>query len=369
MSTKTRSRSPIVRLDILAAGLLLALGSSPATAAEPRSAPAFSIVGRTVAQDQGGWLIDYRLRYRGASGMVVTPTEVLVKVEGWVSNSRVAAHATPKWSSLVVSGPAGLTGQVEVVNSADEALRCRERAIVQVWADDNSGQTQAPLPPAPAGSEISRAGAEPDRLPFSVAPDGIVRVRLRLEHAHMIFGDYDPLLGVRTLECQLGAVTFRDALPLDREQYLAQSKTTWATPPDDRRDTGVYLSAPDSLHLEAHIPGNQYYRFSEIPVRYATKMRLQFWYFIAAGTEGDCSARIAQYKDTPTAWKILTEGGHDVCLKTVGRWVKVERIFRTEPDATKIALDFRVNSPCDIGEMWVDDVTLEPIVSSGPAGP
>ncbi len=374
----TRSRLPIAgprprpRTLRGLAPVALALGllsSTPAAAAEPTSAPAptlFSVVSRTIAQEQGGWLIDYRLRYLGTSGMVVTPTEVTLKIEGWVSNSRVASHAAPRWSSLVVSGAAGLTGLAEVLSTADESQRCRERATIQVWSDDPSADTPAPaLPPAGA----ARVAPEAERLtPFSVAPDGLVRVRIRLEHLHVLFGDYDPLLGARAVDCQVGAASFRDALPLDREQYLALPKATWPVPPEDRRDAGLYLSAPDSLHLEAHIPGNQYYRFPERPVRYATKMRLRYWYFIAAGTEGDCRARIAQYKDTPTAWKVLSEGGHEECLNTVGRWVKVERIFRTEADATTLALDFRISSPCEVGEMWIDDVTLEPVVPTA-AGP
>jgi hypothetical protein len=48
-------------------------------------------------------------------------------------------------------------------------------------------------------------------------------------------------------------------------------------------------------------------------------MRLRFWYLIAPGTEGECRARLGQYKDTPTTWKVLTEGTHEQYLTTVGR--------------------------------------------------
>src|SRR5262249_4793698 len=125
--------------------------------------------------------------------------------------------------------------------------------------------------------------------------------------------------------------------------------------PADRRDVRQYVSAPDSLHLEAHVPGNQYYRFPEQPVRYSTRMRLRYWYLAAPGTEGECRARLAQYKDTPTAWKVLSDGGREECLTTVGRWVHVDRTFRTEPDATTRALDFRIVG-ADVGELWIDDV-------------
>src|SRR6185437_13358619 len=120
--------------------LLLAAALAPpatARAGSPAAAPSrLTVVERRVAQDQGGWVVHYRLRYHGPAGMVVTPTEVTAKVEGWVSNSRVAAHAVPRWSSVVVSGAAGLSAAADVVGAADESQRCRERAAVQVWTDD-----------------------------------------------------------------------------------------------------------------------------------------------------------------------------------------------------------------------------------------
>jgi hypothetical protein len=305
--------------------------------------------------------------------MIVTPNEVLARVEGWVSNSRVSSHALPRWSALVISGPAGLSATTEVIASADEAQRCRERAGLLVW----TGDSEPPAAPAdkPAtgigvgtGSGLgtsagSRAADRPTIL--SIAPGATIRVRLRLEHQHFLYGDYDPLLGLRSVELHLGAAMLNDSVvPMDREQYLAQPKSTWPTPPEDRRDTRHYVSAPDSLHLEAHIPGNQYYRFPERPVRYGTKMRLRFWYLIAAGTEGECRVRVAQYKDTPTAWKVLTDGAHEEVLTVVGRWVKVERVFRTESEATTLALDFRISGGAEVGEMWIDDVSLEPVVAT-----
>ena len=103
MSMTARSRPLLaaprpIRAAALPAALALGLLSSHARGADPAPAPeanpTLSVVSRTLTQDQGGWLIDYRLRYRGASAMSVSPTEVVVKIEGWVSNSRVAAHAT-----------------------------------------------------------------------------------------------------------------------------------------------------------------------------------------------------------------------------------------------------------------------------------
>ena len=194
-------------------------------------------------------------------------------------------------------------------------------------------------------------------------------MRIRLEHQHVLYGDYDPLLGIRAVAITLGGGTVRDLVPLDCEQYLAQPKFTWPEPPEERRDTRYAVTGPDSLHLEAHVPGHHYYRFPDRPVRYDTKMHLRFWYLIAAGTEGECRARITQYKDTPTSWRMLNGAGFEGCLKVVGRWTRVEHVVTTGAEATALGLQFRIASEIDIGEMWIDDVSLEPVRSPGHCGP
>jgi len=98
-------------------------------------------------------------------------------------------------------------------------------------------------------------------------------------------------------------------------------------------------------------------------------MRLRFWYLIAAGTEGECRVRVAQFKDTPTSWRILNSGGFEQCLKTVGRWTKVDRIVQTEPEATTLTLEFKIVGETEVGEMWIDDVSLEPVDCATPGGP
>ena len=211
--------------------------------------------------------------------------------------------------------------------------------------------------------------AEPaDILPLSLGPGATVQVRLRFEHQHILYGDYDPLLAVRTITLTLGSATVRDVVPLDQEQYLAQPKFAWSDPPDDRLDTRYVVSGPTSLHLEANAAGHQYYRYPERPVRYNTKMRLRFWYLIAAGTEGECRIRIAQIKDTPTSWCMLHNGGFEECLKTVGL-DQGRRIVQTASEATNLTLEFRIVGETDIGEMWIDDVSLEPLGCVVPGGP
>lgn len=341
------------------------LGITPAVASEPSSFP-LTVVERVVAQERLDhaatadhqkcwvyWRVDYRLRNDGPTGLIITPAEISAEVEGCVSNSRVASHACPRRSSLRLTGPSALSATADVIESADETRRCRERATLQVWP----GEGTAAVPPA---------GTEPP--PLSLAPGATVGVRLLLEHQHFLFGPFDPLLGTRTLVLHLGSSSLRDTLPLDQELAVAQAPSTWRTPPADRLDTRQFVSPPDSLHLEAHVPSNHIYHFPEQPVRYGTRMRLRFWYLIAPGTEGECRARIAQFRDAPNSYKALSDGALEEGLPIVGRWVHVERLFRTEPEATTLRLDFRILGDAEVGECWIDDVALEPL-DAGPEGP
>lgn len=311
----------------------------------------WTIVEKAVLQDQGHWQIDYRIRNDGPIGLVITPAEMTATVDGWVSNSRVPGHSAPRLSSVTTSGGVAF---MDLVSSSEECKRCRERIVLSVWDE------VASEPPAPLSSAVKPLTEAPSQPVLSVGPGSLLNVRLRLEHHHVVYGDYDPLLGRRLVKITLGVFGISDELKLDREQHVVQAKGSWPDPPLDRRDPRYFITSPDSLHLEAHIPGNGYYRFPERPVRYATRMRLRYWYMIAPGTEGECRARIAQYKETPTTWKVLSDGCHEETLTVIGRWVRVETVFRTEPDATTLALDFRV-AGADIGEMWIDDVCLEPL--------
>ncbi|SIO39711.1 hypothetical protein SAMN05444166_4360 [Singulisphaera sp. GP187] len=323
------------------------------------------VVERSIVQDQGGWQVDYRLRHEGPTEIVAAPAEIQAKLEGWVSNSRIANHAVPRLSSLSILGQAGWSSTSEVIASADDHQRCRERLVLQIWAND-----ELDSPPITAAKPAVESSEHPAQPLLSLAPGAVMRVRLRLEHLHALYGDYDPLLSQRTVELHLGSAVLRDLIPMEREQYLALPKATWPAPPEDRRDTRHFISGPDSLHLEAHVPGNEHYKFAERPVRYATKMRLKYWYLIASGTDGGCRVRITQYKETPTVYKPLYDAAQEECMTKVGRWTKVERIFHTDREATSLALEFRLTDPNNtrIGEVWIDDVSLEPVLA-GPTGP
>ena len=278
-------------------------------------AQTLTLVDRTVTQNQGAWIVDYRLRNTGKAGVIITPDEITVKVEGWVSNSRVASHAVPRWSSLFIPHGHDLSAVSDVIVAADEAHRCRDRLIVHVWTEDQrpfkSSTFTQPGADTGAGQVLAAAPAEvTNSLPISLGPGANCHVRLCLEHQHILYGDYDPLLSVRAVTLTLGSSSVRDVVPMDREQYLAQPKFVWNEPPEERRDTRHAVTGPDSLHLEAHVPGHQYYRYPERPVRYSTKMRLRFWYLIAAGTEGECRVRVA-----------AVQGYADIMANSQQRWL------------------------------------------------
>ena len=332
------------------------------------------LVQRVLAQDQGDWQVDYGFKNVGAEPLVLEPKDVKLRVEGWLSNSRIAAHANPRRAECAVDGQVAATAFAEVIAAPDELKRCRERVVVALFSGATSGWPEGQAaavvgpPPGQANTPSTTRGGPLLLAPVTVEAGDLLRVRIRFEHEHTLHGDYDPLLGRRDLELRLAATTFRDALPLDREQYRAQPKSTWPEPPDDRKDARHFVTGPDSLHLDADLPGANYYRFPERKIRYGTRMRLRFWYRIAPGTEGELHARIAQYRESPESWKVLSDGGSDTHLATAtGSWVRFEKIIRTEAEATTLALDFRI-SPCDIGEVWIDDVVLEP-ADTPPSGP
>ena len=267
------------RYSLLIMIIICAIGRSPLLAGDVNGTPsALTLVNRSIAQDQGAWIVDYRLCYTHKRGVVITPDELAVRTEGWVSNSRVPSHALPRWSSLLTSHSPDLSAVSDLVVTVEEAERCRERLTVSIWTEDGK-----PLAASrPLSSDPTLRRSEPTTvgmnnpatvLPFSLGPDAIVRVRLRFEHDHILYGEYDPLLSMRSVMLTIGSVSVSDVIPLDREQYLAQPKFTWAEPPADRRDTRHSVSGPDSLHLEADVPGHQYYRYVERPVRYSTQMR------------------------------------------------------------------------------------------------
>ena len=366
MNASTFPRDAAARILATAAALILA--HSPAAPAADSPEPddnTLAVVDRAVSLDRGQWeywQVDYRLRNDQSTPLVIPPGEIAATVSGYVSNSRVPSHAAPKPSTVSVGGTAGRSAANEIITSSDESKRCRERMTLSVWAGDSAeppavASASASAAPATEGTEISPLDGL-DAL--TIAPGGVARVRIRLEHEHFLYGPYNALLGPRDFELRLGPATIRDTLPLDRVVPVRRAPAAWPpAPPPELTDTRVFLSAPDSLHLEAHAAGKQSHRF-ERAVKYGTKMRLRFSYLIPAGTDGQCRVRIAQHKDSPTVFRTLPDGGWEQPLTVPGRWTRVDHVLSTQPDATILTLEFRLLG-CDWGEMWIDDVSLEPL--------
>jgi hypothetical protein len=358
-----RSERTRVRAGLFLAALVASCPGRAADAggASTTAAGTLAVLDRTIVQERGNWRVDYRLRYADGPGQVLMPEDVAAVVDGWVSNSRADGHAAPRRSLLPLAVPSGLRATGDVIASDDEERRCRERATLQLWVEDvDGGPPRRVFTVKGDGSSDPEPEANPTGI--RLAPGSVLRARLRLEHRHLVHGAYDPLLGRRTWELRLGHARLRDELPLDREQEVARPAPAALEVPDDRRDTAVFLSAPDSIHLAAHIPGNGFFRFPEIPVRHGARTRVRFSYLVAVGTEGTCRARLTQYKDSPIAWKLLGDGRREETLATVGRWTRVDLVFRTEPEATTLALDFRIEgSDVEAGELWIDDVSVEPV--------
>jgi hypothetical protein len=311
------------------------------------------------------WRVEYRLRNRGTTPLDVNPATVSADLVGLVSNSRVPTHAHPK---RVAHGFAGTDAAVApffestvvLIASADEAGLCRERATLELLPDDRR---------EPGCDEVKNADnlaeVPPTLAPFRLEPGECMIVRLRLEHQHFLTGPFDPLLGIREFTLRVGPATFRDELPLDHQHCEVFPTTTWGALPADRLDPRLFVSPPDSLYLAAHRPGHHGYDFPERPVRYDTPMRLSFWYLIAPGSSAKCSAEIKQYRDAPRSYRVLSQGRIDQPLCETGHWVHVERIIRTDPEATTLRLRFLVDSDIDSGEMWVDDISLEALADRG----
>jgi hypothetical protein len=66
---------------------------------------------------------------------------------------------------------------------------------------------------------------------------------------------------------------------------------------------------------------------------------------------------------------MLHTGNFEQCLKIIGHWTKVECIIQTESEATTLYLEFKIVGETEVGEMWIDDVSLEPIANAVLEGP
>ena len=385
------------------------VNDSVANRATPRSTSVLQVRDRQALRDGSGWRVHYRFEVVAEAPLAAEPGEVVVVVESDLSNARVPGLEQPRRSSLTARGDEGLVAQCDLDPNADEARRSRERLAVELIvtpprrsrfeataelvdlshdpaADSFVSPTAVespagPLRIAPATPDETRrrgsgAGVVPTTtgpIPsLTLLPGATVEVVLLLSHHRFLHGRYEPLLGRRAIQIRLGELAFADRIDLDDDRPVPppvhRLDGPQDGPPSDRLDPSQYVSGPHSLHLEAHAPGNQSYRFKDQEVRYGTTMRLSFFYLVAIGSEGRAKARVSQYRDGPaSSWRILPEGCVEIPLTEIGRWTRVETVFRTQADATTLGLDFRIGG--DIGEAWIDDIVLEAIDDQGATPP
>lgn len=374
IAPRGRLALPTLSASVVLASLSGALASEPPTpgssagpavvkSSQPEKfpSPRLKLVHRDIIQDQGDWKVDYTLRNESSEGLILAPSDLSAQVDGWVSNSRVASHARPVRSTGTVSASTGAWSLVDLVNTGGDLRQCKERVVLRLANDPSTLDAIQKAMPTKRPRQIEHETL----ATVSIPPGGTVRARLRLEHEHFLHGDYDPLLGTRRVEIRLAETAIKDVLALDRERYFVHARDTWREVPEDRRDTTHFRSGPDSLHLDAMVPGHQYYRFPERRMRYNTPVKLTFWYLISPHSEGEVRVHLGQYRES-VPWSILSEGCFEQPLTVAGRWMKYEKCFRTEAEATTLGLDFRITG--DVGEAWIDDVRLEP-VKDCPKGP
>jgi hypothetical protein len=306
--------------------------------------PRLVIADRQAWQHNGQWTIRYQLEYRGERPEQLSAHDVGVDYAAWVANSRCRSHAVPRRSLARATADEG-PAVAMVIDSPNERARCRERISLCLTSGAEPSEDRPAVKASP--------------FPFELARGRTTCLYVTLEHDHFLHGNYDPLLGERDLVLHIGSCRLHDTVVLDAEQAPAMPRIKLSTPPRERMDARQYHSAPDSLYLAADMPGYQYFRFDDMPVRYGTSFRLRFWYLIAVGSEGSCHARVMEYQDTPNAWYRL-DGGFDEALPSQGRWERFEQTFHTLRDTTTIALDFRIIG-ANVGELWIDDIELEPL--------
>ena len=132
----------------------------------------------------------------------LAPADFNVRVQAWLSNSRVSAHANPRRSECRIDGRAGSSAFAEVIASTDEGAPVPR-------ADRAPGLVGPRLrhPGRPGGGTPRRWGpSRSSRAGTSGSGSGS-------SNQHCLYGDYDPLLGRREVEIKLGAATVADAPP------------------------------------------------------------------------------------------------------------------------------------------------------------
>ncbi len=184
----------VLRSRPLAATLLLTSASllAPALAGPPTSTPLpgsgrLTVVERVLTQDQGDW--QSRLLSSKARSPWCWPPPGCGAPGRGLAVQLVVACIFGR-SECVIAGQGGPMAAADVISSPEESLRCRERAVIRVWAGKACDSTP------------TRRGDPEPLTTVTVEPGGLLRVGSCLRAPALpLRGDYDPLLGRRAPSC------------------------------------------------------------------------------------------------------------------------------------------------------------------------
>ena len=278
------------------------------------------------------WTVNYCLRNSGNTPIVVPETSKVV-IDSQVSNSNVLVHGIPRRSllDLVVNSKA----KNKIIDSADSEKDCGEAAKVVVWVG---------------------SGDEPPKLPdpgaLTVPPLGELHVKVYLDHQHFLYGFYDALLGIRHVELHLGDQVIKDEVDL-RKQIDFRENTAWTHGAAADRTTTI--RGRGYVHLESSA-GNYTIRWPERAIKYNETYTLSLWYRMSPGTEKGLEIKASQLREG-SMWKSLSGADATQLVENADyRWHRVDRTFKTHPEATTLVLQFSL--PGDVGDALVGNVTL-----------
>ncbi len=275
------------------------------------------ITDRQIYQDGGTWLINYTFNKN-----IYDKPEIII--DGWVSNSRVPNNSTSR-HLILDDKPCCI-----LFDCVEDERRCTAKFTSEV--NNNT-------------------------------------IKIKITHQHGIYGNLNPLMGSLKVKIKFDGNIVYDSFNLhEKNLFYPDLKIEIPLERMDKRYS-INRSSLGSLHLEANIPNVQFYRFPEILVRCDSRIKFSFWYLIATRTEGECFIWLTQYKDTPSSWRKLDDSAVRKKLTTIGKWKKVEYVFRTEKEATTMLLEFKIAGDSDIGEMWVDCIEFKYLDKKEESGP
>lgn len=312
---------------------------------------------KITVQDQGVLVIHYE--FKNDTSAPLDLSTLLVTVEGEVSNS-ACRHSSPALSQIEMRPdkeelakylddepnklPLSWVGHSKFTNTLEKDVTCNEIAT----------------------AKITPVYVEPQK-PFSV--------EIRIHHSHVPFGEYHPLLGRRDIEFREVPFYFKDSVNFDLEDYVPCRPYLFKYPkehnyPEDDPERPKY---PNTLFLVlANGLGiSHMHNFTDIHVRYKSKMVLEFRYMIAQQSNVTLNVSIKQYMDGPALYRPKDEALNEaitVRSKKQGYWFKYKKVVQIDPTVNLATLSFKLTKKDEnlgeIGDAFIQDIKFYPVLES-----